>query len=130
MRVLLIFTLISFICLLFALIVFSINICSAQVSFFPYTPLFQPVNPFLPPLFSPMFFPTGTTASVFFAPLTGPVLTPYPVAFPSIRPRSAAATIITLPTAAPAVTGYAPLGTLNLTPSTLVFLILLLTLPE
>jgi hypothetical protein len=35
-----------------------------------------------------------------------------------------------VPTAAPAVTAYAPLGTLNITPSTLIFLILFLTLPE
>ena len=39
------------------------------------------------------------------------------------------ATII-IPTAAPTVTAYAPLGTLNITPSTLIFLILYLTLPE
>ena len=43
---------------------------------------------------------------------------------------SAATTIIILPQATTPVTAYAPLGTLALTPSTLVFLILLFTLHE
>jgi hypothetical protein len=57
-------------------------------------------------------------------------MSPLTAAPPSLS-RSAATTIIILPQApAPTVTAYAPLGTLNLTPSTLVFLILYLTLHE
>lgn len=97
--------------------------CSAQIipPFPPFTSIFSTgiyPFPFLPPL---------PTLPTFPAPILNPVLSPYP-ALPTF-PRAAAATII-LPTAAPAVTAYAPLGTLNLTPSTLIFLILYLTLAE
>ena len=85
---------------------------------------------------APYFFPVPFYGSYYFpqvAPipsfmpnfsLSTPFLTP-----PSLAaPRTASTvTVITLPTANP-VTASAPLGTLNLTPSTLVFLILLFTL--
>ena len=58
-----------------------------------------------------------------------PVLNPTLASMPTFA-RNAAATLVVLPPPAPAVTAYAPLGTLNLTPSTLVFLILLFTLEE
>jgi len=61
--------------------------------------------------------------------MVSPLLNPYAAALPMLPFRNAAATIITLPAATP-VTAYAPLGTLNLTPSTLVLLILYLTLAE
>lgn len=96
--------------------------CSAQ--FFPYPPIPSAFNPtFYPFTFNP-FIPQLPTLS---APILSPVLSPYPV-LPTF-PRAAAATII-LPTVAPTVTASAPLGTLNLTPSTLIFLLLYLTLAE
>ena len=96
--------------------------CSAQ--FFPYLPVPSVFNPtFYPFAFNP-FIPPLTTFS---APALSPVLSPYPI-LPTF-PRAAAATII-IPSAAPTVTAAAPLGTLNLTPSTLIFLLLYLTLAE
>ena len=94
--------------------------CSAQF-LFPQYPFFPVFNPYY-------LFPPVPSLSTFSVPILSPTLSPYPV-LPTF-PRAGAATIITLPTTAPAVTAYAPLGTLNLTPSSLVFLILLLTLPE
>jgi hypothetical protein len=104
-------------------LIFGFNTpCSAQIlPFFPFQSVFNPtIYPFA---FNPFFAPLPT----FPAPILSPVLSPYSV-LPTF-PRAAAATII-IPTAAPAVTAYAPLGTLNITPSTLIFLILYLTLPE
>lgn len=106
--------------------------CSAQL-FYPYGfgPAFlQPFSSgFFPGIYNP-FVPLYPTVAPFgFAP-SAPFLGPVSASVPTIPFRSGAATIITLPaatTAAP-VTAYAPLGTLNLTPSTLVFLILLFTL--
>ncbi|MBN2372505.1 hypothetical protein JXL19_01785 [bacterium] len=62
-----------------------------------------------------------------YIPALSPINFSMPVA-PSVNlPRVGAATVITIPTTN-TVTTSAPLGTLNLTPSTLVFLILLFTL--
>jgi hypothetical protein len=98
--------------------------CSAQI--YPY-PFF---NPFYAPFFpSPYLSPFTPTLSGFSPLMVSPLLSPYPAALPTLPFRSAAATIITLPAATP-VTAYAPLGTLNLTPSTLVLLILYLSLAE
>jgi len=98
--------------------------CSSQ--FVPY-PFWMPINPFFSLGFG--LFP-GISPITAFCPVPfSPVLNPY-TALPSLASRAAAATIIVLPPPAPAVTAYAPLGTLNLTPSTLVFLILYLTLAE
>lgn len=102
---------------------FITTTCSAQL--LPYNPFFAPFNPFFLPVFSPFVPPVPT----FPAPVLNPALSPY-TSLPIAPYRSAAATLIVLPPAAPAVTAYAPLGTLNLTPSTLIFLILYLTLPE
>jgi hypothetical protein len=97
---------------------------SAQL--FSFNPFLVPYNPFLNPAYSFPFVPPVTA----FAPsVLNPVLSPY-TALPSLYSRGAAATLIVVPPPAPTVTAYAPLGTLNLTPSTLVFLILYLTLPE
>jgi hypothetical protein len=122
------------VCLTFVLLAYS-------VSFAQYWALLPPYN-LLWPLWSPVLSPpdplTGTPTPIItelsattvlpMQPTISPVLSPDTV-LPTF-PRSAAATIITLPTAAPAVTAYAPLGTLNITPSTLIFLTLFLTLPE
>jgi hypothetical protein len=108
---------------LFTLILGSAKPCSAQ--FLTFNPFLAPINPFLYPAYPAYTFP-------FFPPLPiapAPVLNPL-LSLPTLPPRAANATIIVLPPAAPAVTAYAPLGTLNLTPSTLIFLILYLTLPE
>ena len=105
--------------------------CCAQLSQFynPYiatfplgfNPFYPSYNPFLP-FFSPL--------PAFGIPILNPVMSPLIATPPSVS-RSAATTIIILPQApASTVTAYAPLGTLNLTPSTLVFLILFLTLHE
>lgn len=98
--------------------------CSSQ--FVPY-PFWMPINPFLSPTFG--LFPGFSPVTAFSPVPFSPVLNPY-TALPSLASRAAAATLIVLPPVAPAVTAYAPLGTLNLTPSTLVFLILYLTLAE
>lgn len=76
-------------------------------------------------LFPALFPPPPVIGGTGFNPLIAPL-----VAVPSTIGRSAAATFIVLPQTTTPVTAYAPLGTLNLTPSTLVFLILFLTLPE
>lgn len=99
----------------------AVSPCSAQV--YPYYPFF---NPFYAPFSYPApYFPT---MSVFSPPILSPLLNPFP-ALPTLPFRNAAATIITLPAASP-VTASAPLGTVNLTPSSLVLLILYLTLAE
>ncbi|MGA1843921.1 MAG: hypothetical protein ACMUIS_05105 [bacterium] len=98
--------------------------CSSQ--FLPY-PFWMPINPFFSPTFG--LFPAVSPATAFSPLPFSPVPSPY-TALPSLISRNAAATLVVLPPAAPAVTAYAPLGTLNLTPSTLVFLILYLTLAE
>ena len=111
--------------LVFLLLVFVLSLalpCSAQ--FLPY-PFFPSINPFLPSIFSPYSFPLAPPVTLYSAAAFSPV-----TALPSIYPRGAAATLIVVPPPAPTVTAYAPLGTLNLTPSTLVFLILLFTLEE
>ena len=73
-----------------------------------YTPWVAPVSPYLPPVS-----------------LSTPISP-----FPAISlPRVSNATVITIPAATNTISSTtAPLGTLNLTPSTLVFLILLFTL--
>jgi len=98
--------------------------CSSQ--FIPY-PFWMPINPFFSPAFG--LFPAVYPVTAFSPVPFNPVLSPY-TALPSFANRAAAATIIVLPAPAPAVTAYAPLGTLSLTPSTLVLLILYLTLAE
>jgi hypothetical protein len=112
--------------LVIVLIVSLTGICSAQYGYAPWIPV------------TPYAFYTGTT---FYSPYT-PWFTPLPsympnfslptpiAPFPSLAlPRTAnAVTVITLPTATNTVTASAPLGTLNLTPSTLVFLLLYFTL--
>lgn len=121
-----IYILVLLIFVLFAFVLSFSSPCSAQS--FPFS-FFPPVNPFFPSIFtlSPFSFvpplPSYPTATL------NPLLNPY-TALPALYPRGAAATLIVVPQPAPAVTAYAPLGTLNLTPSTLVFLILLFTLPE
>lgn len=93
----------------------------------------------IPPLylpFTPLYTQTGFYASPY-APVS-PVYPPFPVVpSPLVNPalaglptfsRGAAATLVVVPPTTPTVSAYAPLGTLNLTPSTLVFLILIFTL--
>jgi len=75
------------------------------------------------------FFPIIPPLPTIGAPTLNPVLNPSLAGLPTFG-RNAAATLVVLPQPAPTVTAYAPLGTLNLTPSTLVFLILLFTLEE
>ncbi|MGA1839005.1 MAG: hypothetical protein ACMUIU_00120 [bacterium] len=107
--------------------------CTAQ-TFFPFYSPFTPIMPFFSSIPGPLlpnyyqanpFIPSLSPISF----LSAPVLSPSLMSLPTIN-RSAAATIIVLPPPAPTVTAYAPLGTLSLTPSTLVFLILYLTLAE
>lgn len=106
---------------LFAFVLGAAKPCSAQAYPF-FNPFLAPVvNPFLYPAFTFPFVPPVPT-------VPSPILNPA-LSLPTFA-RSAAATLIVLPPAAPAVTAYAPLGTLSLTPSTLVFLILYLTLAE
>jgi hypothetical protein len=113
---------------LLTVIFYGKSTCSAQI--YPYS-LFTPFTPFFPTydLFLPLFPTLPAFENPFTIPMLSPTLTPYTASLPTF-PRSAAATIIVLPPTTPTVTAYAPLGTLNLTPSTLVFLILYLTLPE
>jgi len=117
-------------------IVFSITSqVSAQVippfygagSFYYYNPFLNGYNPYfaypaIPPLAptAPLLFPPSPPFSPF---------VPYVASLPATASRAGAATII-LTSAAPVTTAAAPLGTLSLTPSTLVFLILLATLAE
>ena len=110
--------------------------------FFLTTSCYAQLNPFLnhyasafPFGFNP-FYPSYNLFIPFFPPISSfgvrtlnPAMSPLAAVTPSIS-RSAATTIIILPQATTPVTAYAPLGTLNLTPSTLVFLILLFTLHE
>ena len=107
-----------------ALVFASAVPCSSQ--FIPY-PFWMPINPFFLPTFG--LFPAVPPVTAFSPASFSPVPSPY-TALPSLTSRAAAATLVVLPAPAPAVTAYAPLGTLNLTPSTLVLLILYLTLPE
>jgi len=101
------------------------SVCPAQtvapLPAFLMAPYFPPV-----PFYGSYFFPQIAPIPSFVPPF--PLSTPF-IAPPSIvAPRTArTVTVITIPTANP-ITGSAPLGTLNLTPSTLVFLILLFTL--
>lgn len=117
-----------FVFTLAAFILFISITCSAQV-FAPYPAFFPFVLPapqlFNPYTFPPLVPPTPAINTSIFA----PALSPYIASIPTMS-RSAAATIIILPPTPPQVTAYAPLGTLTLTPSTLIFLILFLTLPE
>ena len=114
--------------------VFLMTRMSAAQTFYPFYPLFNPITPFFSSIQNPLFstyyqlnpFIPGTAPV---SPFSVPILPPSVMSLPTIN-RTAAATIVVLPPAAPAVTAYAPLGTLNLTPSTLVFLILYLTLAE
>ena len=100
--------------------------CSAELFPFSFFP-----SPFFPSVFNPaLTVPFLSPIPAYLPPVLSPPLTPYTASMPSLLNRSAAATLVVLPAPAPAVTAYAPLGTLNLTPSTLVFLILLFTLPE
>lgn len=116
--------------ILVTFILFFTTSCYAQ--FFPF---FNPYISAFPPGFSP-FYPSFSPSLPFFSPLPvigaqtlNPVMSPL-IARPPTLTRSAATTIIILPQATTPVTAYAPLGTLTLTPSTLVFLILLFTLHE
>ena len=121
------FTLVLLGFILFAFVLSIASPCSAQ--FFPYS-FFPSTNPFFSSVFNPAFpFPLVPPIAAYSATTLNPFLSPY-TTVPTTYPRSAAATLVVLPPPAPTVTAYAPLGTLNLTPSTLVFLILLFTLPE
>jgi len=116
--------------MLVSFVLFLTTSCYAQlnpffnpyVSAFPFgfNPFYPSYNPFLP--FFPPLPPLGVRT-------LNPAMSPLTAVTPSIS-RSAATTIIILPQATTPVTAYAPLGTLTLTPSTLVFLILLFTLHE
>ncbi|MGA1790486.1 MAG: hypothetical protein ACMUIM_03290 [bacterium] len=119
--------------LLMVSVFLMIRLCAAQTLFPFYSP-FNPLASFLSPIPNPMFsayyqfnpfLPSLSPVSLF----PTPILTPSLMSLPTLN-RTAAATIVVLPPAVPTVTAYAPLGTLNLTPSTLVFLILYLTLAE
>ena len=93
----------------------------AQVPYNPF--LYNPylaVNPYYPPVPPAPLFPLYTPAPIFNPYLIPPV----PVS------RTGAATIVLLPAATPLVSAAAPLGTLSLTPTTLVFLTLFLSLAE
>ena len=114
--------------ILFAFVMGISNTGSAE--FLPY-PYFGFFNPFVPQFFNSAYpFTVLPPAPAFSAPVLNPLLNPFPATMPTFPSRSAAATLVVLPQPAPTVSAYAPLGTLNLTPSTLVFLILLFTLPE
>ncbi|MEW6379153.1 MAG: hypothetical protein AB1611_06055 [bacterium] len=115
------FSLVRFMSCLIIFLITVIFLTSTQVSaqFIPYpAPYYDPYFAFVPPV---PYFPA---APVFAPPLFDPYL-----ALPTAASRTAAATIILAPTT-PVVTAAAPLGTLSLTPSTLVFLILFLSLAE
>ncbi|MGA1864298.1 MAG: hypothetical protein ACMUHX_04480 [bacterium] len=115
-----IFVLILMLVCLYAFMLGFAKPCSAQ--FFAFNPFLAPINPFLYPAYPP--FPFVPSVPTF------PVMSLNPLPSLPTLSRTGAATVIVLPPAAPAVTAYAPLGTLTLTPSTLVFLILYLTLAE
>lgn len=112
-----------FIISLIAVLFISTQVCA---QFIPYSPIYY--DPFLawgapyPPV--PPLYPT--VAPIF---PTFPVFNPYLATFPTTTSRAAAATIVLLP-AAPVVTAAAPLGTLSLTPTTLILLTLYLSLAE
>ena len=119
--------------ILFLIVVFSMaSRVSAQViapfygygsSYF-YNPFLNGYNPFL--AFPPA--PILPTAPLLYPPYR--TFNPYLATLPTTTgSRFGAATLILTP-AAPVTTAAAPLGTLTLTPSTLVFLILLSTLAE
>ncbi|MGA1876057.1 MAG: hypothetical protein ACMUIA_10655 [bacterium] len=89
-----------------------------------YNPFLNGYNPFLAFPLAPLF----PTAPLLYPPYR--TFNPYVASLPATTgSRIGAATIILTP-AAPVTTAAAPLGTLSLTPSTLVFLILLSTLEE
>lgn len=103
------------------------KLCFAQTAYFPWTSgipySYFPNFPFYNPYILPIAAVPGFVPSL---PLSTPIIAPFPSFF---LPRVAnATTIITIPTATNTVTASAPLGTLNLTPSTLVFLLLYFTL--
>ena len=111
-----------------------------SVTFVPFltTPSYAQLSPFFNPYVStfPLGYPAYNPFLPFFLPLPAigaqtlnPIMSPLIARAPTIS-RSAATTIVILPQATTPVTAYAPLGTLTLTPSTLVFLILLFTLHE
>ena len=118
------------ICVVIAISVSLTGLCSAQnvlydpwISYAQY-PFWQPISP-------SVYYPSFPSAYVPwvrpFVPSLAPATSLLPVDPALTLPRVGAATVITIPTANTATTS-APLGTLNLTPSTLVFLILLFTL--
>jgi len=116
--------------MLVAFVLFLTTYCYAQLS-----PFFNPYLSAFPLGFNP-FYPSYNPFLPFFSPLPAigaqtlnPVMSPLIARPPSVS-RFAATTIVILPQATTPVTAYAPLGTLTLTPSTLVFLILLFTLHE
>ena len=125
-----ILTMITSVFLMVTFIFFLHTPCSAQLSPF-FTPYLAPFAPGSNFFYSPYntFFPFFSPLPGYSVPILNPIMTPLISTPPSIS-RSAATTIIVLPQATTPVTAYAPLGTLNLTPSTLVFLILLFTLHE
>ena len=127
--------LVSFIlcgCILVIFAFFLTTSCSAQLLtapfYSPFASSYPSISDFYFPYFNP-FFPVGLPMSFVGASISNPILNPSLASLPMLS-RNAAATLIVLPPPAPSVTAYAPLGTLNLTPSTLVFLILYLTLEE
>jgi len=111
------------------IIVFCISLsgfCFAQTAYFPWAPIIP--YSYLPtfPLYN-SYVPWLSPVQAFMPPV--PFSSPIaPV--PSLSlPRFGNATVITIPAATNTISSAtAPLGTLSLTPSTLVFLILLFTL--
>lgn len=103
------------------------GLCFAQSAYFPWTSgipySYFPTFPFYNPYVAPIVTLPGFVPSF---PLSIPIAPSIP-SFSSPRIANAT-TIITIPAATNTVTASAPLGTLNLTPSTLVFLLLYFTL--
>ncbi|MGA1792201.1 MAG: hypothetical protein ACMUIM_11995 [bacterium] len=117
-------------CILMIFAFFLSTSCCAQwfgaLPGIPYAPVYPQISDLFLKTYNP-FFPIISPLQTIGAPTLNPILNPYLACLPTFS-RNAAATIVVLPQPAPAVSAYAPLGTLNLTPSTLVFLILLFTL--
>ncbi|MEW5804236.1 MAG: hypothetical protein AB1847_19240 [bacterium] len=91
---------------------------SAQV---PYIPYYTPTPSYFIPPYLPPVAPIYPTA---------PVFNPFLATFPTPVTRVGAATIVLVPAATPTVTAAAPLGTLSITPTTLILLTLFLSLAE
>ncbi|MGA1796891.1 MAG: hypothetical protein ACMUIL_13635 [bacterium] len=93
--------------------------------YFPFSPLYSQ-NGFFASPYAP-FLPAYPSFPIIASPFMNPLVNPALASLPTLS-RGAAATLVVVPQTTPTVSAYAPLGTLNLTPSTLVFLILIFTL--